>query len=274
MTRRRQRQDWSRTLGAALIVFLFLFPVYWLFSTAFKSAEEIYASPPVWIPSELSFDGFRAIIRDGDIRAVWNSFVISSCSTLAAILFGAMSAYAITRHRTGGVNLSVWIISQRTLPPILIVFPLFLMFATLGLVDSYIALILVNTAFNLPYAIWMLRGYAEDVPKELEESAMVDGLTRWQVFVKVTLPMMRAGIFATGVFTFIFVWNEFLFALVLTRTEVITFPVQLSHFFGPQQILWAKVGAMSVLGCLPVFFAVAFAQRYLVRGMTMGAVKG
>lgn len=271
---RRQRQDWTRTLGASFIVFMFLFPVYWLFATAFKSAEEIYASPPVWIPSELSLGGFRAIIHDGDILAVWNSLVISSVSTLAAILFGAMAAYAITRHRTGGLNLSVWIISQRTLPPILIVFPLFLIFASIGLVDSYIALILVNTAFNLPYTIWMLRGYTEDVPRELEESALVDGLSRWMVFYKVTLPMMRAGIFATGVFTFIFVWNEFLFSLVLTRTEVITFPVQLSHFFSPQQILWTKIGVMSVLGCLPVFVALALAQRYLVRGMTMGAIKG
>lgn len=268
------RLAWGRTIGAAVIVSVFLFPVYWLFSTAFKTAAEIYSAPPVLFPSVFSLDSFRTILKDGDVIAIWNSLVVAGASTVAVMLLGTMAAYAIARQNTGGINLSVWILSQRTLPPILIVFPLFLIFASLGLVDSYLSLILVYTAFNLPYAIWMMRGYVEDVPRELEEAALVDGLSRWRVFLQVTLPMSRAGLLATGVFTFIFAWNEFLFALVLTRSEVITFPVQVSHYFGPQQILWAKVGAMSVLGCLPVFLTLAFAQRYLVRGMTMGAVKG
>ncbi len=120
----------------------------------------------------------------------------------------------------------------------------------------------------------MMRGYIEDIPLELEESALVDGCTRWQVLWKVVFPMARSGLFATAVFTFVFAWNDFLFALVLTRTEVITYTVQVTHYFGGQSNFWAKIAAMSVLGTIPVFIAVATLQRYLVRGISMGAVKG
>jgi multiple sugar transport system permease protein len=159
-------------------------------------------------------------------------------------------------------------------PPIAIVFPVFLMYVKLGLVDTYVGVILLYTAFNLPYVIWMMRGYIQDVPKALEESALVDGCTRWQVLWKVVFPMCRAGLLATAIFTFIFAWNEFLFALVLTRTEVTTYTVQVTHYFGGQSNFWAKISAMSVLGTLPVFIAVAFMQKYLVRGISLGAVKG
>ena len=120
----------------------------------------------------------------------------------------------------------------------------------------------------------MMRGYIEDLPLELEESALVDGCTRWEVLWKVVFPMVRSGLFATAVFTFVFAWNDFLFALVLTRTEVVTYTVQVTHYFGGQSNFWAKIAAMSVLGTIPVFFAVATLQRYLVRGISMGAVKG
>ena len=159
-------------------------------------------------------------------------------------------------------------------PPVAIVFPVFLLYVWLGGVDTYWGLILLYTAFNLPYVIWMMRGYIMDIPIELEESALVDGCSRWQVLMGVVFPMARSGLFATAVFTFVFAWNDFIFALVLTRTEVITYPVQVTHYFGGQSNFWAKIAAMSVLGTVPVFIAVATLQRYLVRGISMGAVKG
>lgn len=168
----------------------------------------------------------------------------------------------------------MWIISQRMIPPIAVVFPIFLIYVYFGLVDGYFGLILLYTAFNLPYVIWMMRGYIVDVPLELEESALVDGLNRWEVIWKVVFPMVRPGLMATSVFTLVFAWNDFLFALVLTRTEVITFPVMLTHYFGGQSNFWAKIAAMSVLGTLPIFVAVSVMQRYLVRGISLGAVKG
>ncbi|MEQ8966787.1 MAG: carbohydrate ABC transporter permease [Azospirillaceae bacterium] len=283
MSRRRPqpwyttRQGWTgaaRLAGAIVVTIVFLFPIYWLFATAFKTPEEVFASPPVWFPQTPTLETFAVLFRDGDVSAVWNSIVIAGVSTVVAMFLGTIAAYSLARFRTGGDHLVIWIISQRMIPPIAVVFPIFLLFAGLGLIDTYLGLILLYTAFNLPYVIWMMRGYVEDVPRELEESALVDGLTRWQVLIKVVFPMARTGLFATAVFTFIFAWNEFIFALVLTRTEVLTFPVQVSHYFGQQQTFWAKIGAMSVLGALPVFVVVAMAQKLLVRGLSMGAVKG
>jgi multiple sugar transport system permease protein len=259
---------------AVALTLFFVFPIYWLFTISLKTPDEIFAFPPVWYPKSIQFANFRVLFKDGDAVTVWNSLVLAGGSTVIAMFLGTMAAYSLARFKTGGENLAVWIISQRMMPPIAIVFPIFLLYVFFGWVDTYHGLILLYTAFSLPYVIWMMRGYLEDIPLELEESALVDGCTRWQVLWRVVFPMARTGLFATAVFTFIFAWNDFLFALVLTRTEVITYTVQVTHYFGGQSNFWAKIAAMSVLGTVPVFFTVATLQRYLVRGISMGAVKG
>jgi multiple sugar transport system permease protein len=264
---------WRYLIAIAVTIF-FLFPVYWLFAVSLKTPQEIFASPPVWIPGDLQFGNFAVLFKDGDAYTVLNSLVVATISTVIAMFFGTIAGYSLARYRTGGEHLAIWFISQRMIPPIAIVFPVFLLFAMLGWVDTYHGLILLYTAFNLPYVIWMMRGYFEDVPIELEESALIDGCTRWQALLRVVLPVARNGIFATAVFTFIFAWNDYIFALVLTRTEVMTFTVQVTGYFGAQSTLWAKISAMSVLGTLPIFLAVATMQRYLVRGISLGAVKG
>ena len=263
-----------RYLAAVVALIVFLFPIYWLFGMSLKTAEEIFAYPPVWWPSAVRFENYLVLFRDGDAKTIGNSLVIATISTVLAMFFGTLCAYSIARFRTGGDNFAMWVLSNRMLPPIVIVFPIFLLYVKLGWVDTYIGLIVLYTAFNLPYVIWMMRGYIQDIPLELEESALVDGCTRWGVFRKVVLPMARSGIFATAVFTFVFAWNEFLFALVLTRSEVTTFPVQVTHYLGAQSNFYSKIAAMSVLGTLPIFVAVAMLQRFLVRGISLGAVKG
>ena len=274
IARRRAIKLALRYAVALLLLVLFLFPIYWLFAISLKTAEEIFASPPVWVPAQIQFDNFRILFKDGDADTVWNSLFIAGTSTVIAMFLGTICAYSLARFKTGGDNLAVWIISQRMIPPIAVVFPLFLLYVWLGWVDTYHGLIVLYVAFNLPYVIWMMRGYIEDIPLELEESALVDGCTRWEVLWKVVFPMARTGLFATAVFTFVFAWNDFIFALVMTRSEVTTYPVQVTHYFGGQSNFWAKTAAMSVLGAAPVFVAVAFLQRYLVRGISMGAVKG
>ena len=263
-----------RYLAAVVALIVFLFPIYWLFAMSLKTAEEIFAFPPVWWPSSIRLENYLVLFRDGDAKTIGNSLVIATVSTVLAMFFGTLCAYSIARFRTGGDNFAMWVLSNRMLPPIVIVFPIFLLYVKLGWVDTYIGLIVLYTAFNLPYVIWMMRGYIQDIPLELEESALVDGCTRWGVFRKVVLPMARSGIFATAVFTFVFAWNEFLFALVLTRSEVTTFPVQVTHYLGGQSNFYSKIAAMSVLGTLPIFVAVAMLQRFLVRGISLGAVKG
>ena len=272
--RRRTLRLMARYAAAIVLTVVFLFPVYWLFMIAFKTPEEIFHSPPVWYPARIQFANFAVLFKDGDAVTVGNSLFIAGCSTLISMFIGTLGAYSLARFKTGGENLAVWIISQRMIPPIAIVFPLFLLYVWLGWVDTYYGMILLYTAFNLPYVIWMMRGYIEDVPIDLEQSALVDGCTRWQVLLRVVFPMVRTGLFATAVFTFVFAWNDFIFALVMTRSAVTTYPVQVTHYFGAQSNFWAKIAAMSMLGTLPVLLAVAALQKYLVRGISLGAVKG
>jgi multiple sugar transport system permease protein len=274
MNARRRLALPLRYAAAIAFTLFFIFPVYWLFIISFKTPAEIFHYPPVWYPKSIQFANYHVLFKDGDAFTVWNSLVLASISTLIAMVLGTMCAYSLVRFRTGGENLAVWIISQRLMPPIAIIFPIFLLYVWLGWVDTYHGLIILYTAFSLPYVIWMMRGYIEEVPLELEESALVDGCTRWEVLWKVVFPMVRTGLFATAVFTFVFAWNDFIFALVLTRTEVTTYTVQVTHYFGGQSNFWAKIAAMSVLGTVPIFVVVATMQRFLVRGISMGAVKG
>ncbi len=265
----------SVRLGCAVLVTMFfIFPIYWLAAISIKSPEEIFSYPPVWIPSGIQLSSFITLFTDGDAWAVWNSLVTAGISTVFAMLFGTLAAYSLVRYKTGGSHLAIWIISQRMIPPICVAFPIFLLFGSWKIVDTHLGLIILYTAFNLPYVIWMMRGYIQEIPLELEQSALVDGLTQWAVLWKVVLPMARAGLFATAVFTFIFAWNDFLFALILTSSEVVTYPVKVTGYFGSQSTFWSKIGAMSMLGVLPMIFVVGTMQRFIVRGISMGAVKG
>ncbi len=274
---RRWEQGWRLGLrfGLALLVAaFFLFPIYWLAAISVKTPEEIFASPPVWIPSTIDLNSYEILFRDGDARSIGNSLIIAGISTLLAMTFGVLAAYSIVRFRTGGKHFETWVISQRMIPPIAIAFPVFLVFVAWGLVDTMVGLIALYTVFNMSYVIWMMRGYLLEIPIDLEHSAMVDGCSRWQTLWLIVLPMVRGGLFATAVFTFVFAWNEYLFALILTGSEVTTFPVQVTGYFGSQSTFWQKIGAMSMLGVLPMMVIVATMQRFLVRGMSMGAVKG
>ena len=264
----------ARFALALLLTAFFLAPVYWIFITALKSPEEIFAVPAVWFPEQLHFDNFTSMFSAGELKPIFNSLLVATFSTLLALAVGTLAAYSLARYRTGGRALAVWIISLRMLPPIALAFPLFLFFAMLGWVDTYHGLILLYAAINLPYVIWVMRGFVEDVPVELEESAAIDGASRWQILWHVVFPLVRMGMLATGVFAFIYAMNEFAFAVVLTRVDVLTFTVKISHYFGNQTTSWAWIAGLAVLGSLPVFIAVLVMQRYLVRGMSMGAIKG
>jgi len=265
--------DFLRILAVLVSVLIAAFPVYWLFMMAFKTADEVFAVPPVYFPSEISLVTFGSFFRN-DIQTVGNSLIVCTFSTAITMVLATMCAYSIVRFRTGGHRFAGWILSHRMLPPVVIVLPLFLTFSYFRILDTYASLILVYVAFNLPFAIWMMRGYIEEIPASIEESALVDGCTRWQVLLYVVVPMARGGLAATTVFTFIFSWNEFMFALVLAGREVVTYPVRLSGYFSNVQAFWNLAGAMSIIATIPIFIAVVFFQRYLVRGLSMGAIKG
>ena len=264
----------TRYVAAAVLAIIFLFPVYWIFSASLKSPDDLFHHPALWYPREPQFRSFVSLFESGAVISIGNSLITAGVSTAISMILGTLCAYSIARFRTGGASLAIWILMHRMILPVTIAFPVFLIYIFLGWRDTYHGLIILYVAFNLPYVIWMMRGYIEDIPVELEESALVDGCSRWQVLIKVVFPMVRAGLFATAVFAFIFAWNEFVLALVLTNTDIVTFPVQMARFFTNGASISSGGAAMSVLGTLPIFFAVATLQRYLVRGVSMGALRG
>ena len=257
-------------LAAAFI----LFPLYWIAVTSIKPAGEYNAQPPVWFPSDPTGAHWRVL---GGLRG-WegfkNSIIVATATMVASVIIGATAAYSIARFRTGGKHLSFWILSQRMMPPVAAVIPMFLLFQKVNLLDTYFALILLYTVFTLPFTVWMMFTYFRQIPPDIEESALVDGCTRFQALWKVAMPLAAPGLVSAAVFSFIFAWTDFLFALVLTSTETVTLPVVVSSFVGVQASLLGELGALAVLSMIPGLTLGLIVQRHLVRGLTFGAVRG
>lgn len=276
-SRRNRKVAWMGIRYLLLSVFLVysLFPIFWIVSTSFKSPDEIQHSPPIYLPKDPQFKHYiRALGPAGDgARALRDSLIVTSGATLLTLLIGSSVAYSIARFETGGSDFSFWILSQRMLPPVVMILPIFLLYRSVKLVDTYMGLILLYTIFNLPFCIWMLRSYIIEVPAEVEECAMIDGAARWQVLRHITLPLVAAGLSATTIFVFLFSWSEFLFALVLTRSSVLTLPVLVSRYFGAQSQEWGAASATSLVATLPIIILGLLVQHHFVRGITMGAIK-
>ena len=225
MMYRRKESLGARIITYAIIVvalIFFLFPVYWMVATSFKTMGEIFTSPPVFIPTHIDFSNYiGAMIPPPDghdgFKSLTDSLIIALLTTVVALILGAPAAYSLARWKTGGEDLSFWVLSTRMFPPVASVLPFFLIFQRLKLLDTYAVLIIANTIFVLSFVIWLLKGYFEDLPPELEEAAMIDGCSAFRAFVLIAMPLIAPGIVATTLFSFIFTWNEFLFALLLTR---------------------------------------------------------
>ena len=274
-------------LYAALAVSLF--PVFWMVSTSFKPQQEWISSPPVWISSSPTLDNYLTVLDPGSlaaqgrtvgavsesaVRAVRGSVVVAVASTAIAVVFGTLAALAISRYRVGGNFTPFFILSARMFPPIAAAIPMVVMFSTLGLVDTYWGLILAYAGFTVPLATWMIKSFLDDVPREFEEAAIIDGLSTMRAHFTVTLPLVKGGIAAMTLFIFILNWSEFLFALVLSYTDVITIPVQLSKYHtATAGTLYGPQAAMGTLAVLPLVVVGILIQGYLVRGLTFGAVK-
>jgi len=275
-----------------LILILTLFPIFWLVVTSIKSGGEITTRVPIFIPTRPTLANYKGVFfpeagslyqKAGVAREMlsvsgWigmkNSIIVTIFSTSLAIGIGLLAAYAFSRLKfRGRDNLAFWLLSTRMFPPATVILPMFLMMNKLRLVDTQIALILAYLVFNLPFSVWMLRGFFIEIPRELDECAMVDGCSHFGALVKILLPLLVPGIIVTAIFCFIFSWNEFLFALILTRVKAQTFPVQVSAFLGVKGIQWGPMAAFGVAGSIPPLVLAITAQRYLVRGLTYGAVK-
>lgn len=257
-----------------LVVLFFLLPLVWLVSTAFKTRAEAFAMPPVWI-FRPTLDNFQAAIgQSGFLDQYRNSVVVAAATTAITLLIGAPAAYGLTRFQFRGKRpLAMFILTTRFLPFIGMLFPLYIIYNRLGLLDTYQGLILLHVTFALVTVIWMMRGYFLQVPVELEEAALTDGATRLGALFRVVVPIAAPGMAAVSVFTFIISWNEFLFALMFTRNQVKTAPVALVGFMSFEGINWGPLAAAGLMVLAPVFLFSLFVLRYLVAGLSMGAVK-
>jgi sorbitol/mannitol transport system permease protein len=260
-------------LTYALAILLF-FPILWMVMTSFKTEADAFAFPPQVI-FQPTLDNWRTALFDTPfVKHLTNTLLISGFSTVAALLLGIPAAYALAYYPTRRSDFTLsWLISTRMLPPVGIIVPLFVIFRDLGLRDTHAGLIIIYTAMNLPLVIWMMRSFFLDVPYEILEAGRIDGVNAWQEFRLIVIPLITPGLFATALLCMIFAWNEFFFAFNLTVTQAAPLSVYISSFKTAEGLFWAKMSAGATVAVLPVVFAGWIAQRRLVQGLTMGAVK-
>ena len=271
----RKRLGWVFDISAALLSLLFvLFPIFWLTLTAFKPEQYVYSNAFVFPPT---LDNFRGILAGDpfDFKPFFvNSLVISSTTVLIALPLAATAAFVLSRYVfKGSTALLIWFLSTQFLPPVVVVIPFFTLFRQLGLVDTRLALIIIDLSIVLPYAVWMLKGFVDSLPEEIEEAGMVDGCSEFQVLRYITAPLMMPGLITTAVFAFIMSWNEFLYALVLTRKEATTMTVGLLSTDTQRGVVWEWMSAAGLLVIVPIFVLSLMIRKHFVQGLTMGAVK-
>jgi len=271
----------------AMALAVVLFPVFWILMTAIKPPTDWNASPAIWVPSEPTLINFKTLfdpnalmeygvggVSQSATRAVFGSILASVTATALSVLIGLFAAIGISRYGTESKSTPLIILSGRMFPPAAIAVPFVIIFSNIGLTDSYVGLIAIYVAATLPFSTWMLKSFVDDLPREIEEAAMIDGKSRMRAHLTVTIPLIRGGLFATTMFIFILNWSEFMFALVLSYTNVNTIPVQLAKYVtATAGTLYGVQAALAVLAMVPLVVVGYLIQGHLARGMTFGAIK-
>ncbi|WP_375596777.1 carbohydrate ABC transporter permease [Algihabitans albus] len=284
------RRRW-RMLAAWGVVALFVFPLYYWITTAFKNARDIFDRPPnVWVfePTLKNFEEVFGIslgfLRQQEVLPgggnfymaprLWDSIVVAIGSTTLSVMIATLAAYALSRLDFKNRHLFVgWVLSTRMMPPVAVAIPLFFIYKDVGLLDSYTGIILIHAVMNLPLAVLLMKSFFDDIPREIDESAIIDGASRWLIFRRVILPMAKGGIAATAVLCFIFSWTEFVFVLTLTQTGLKTVPVVSSSFVTSTGTAWGNMAALGAAAMIPAFIFILLVQKQLVRGLTLGSLK-
>lgn len=273
----RQREIIITILAYVIIIIatgLAIVPIIAGFVTAFKPGPIQIASPPVWIFEPTLANFHRVLFEKNNIHNLINSVIITVSAVGASLLVGIPAAYSLARLPMQGSRFVLsWIISLRMIPPVVVAVPFFVLFQTLDLYDTHLAVALAYLTFCIPLTVWILRGYFADIPRGLEESAMVDGCTRLQALRRVVLPVVMPGIIATALLVLMFAWNEYLLALILTGRNAQTLPVAAARYITRTRVAWGELFAANTLIAVPVI-ALAFAlQRHLVRGLSFGMIE-
>ena len=291
------RTRWKRVrgwLGTAvfygfvlLFVFAMIAPFLWMFISSISPQYELVAKPPHWIPNDPTWHRYRALLFGPEagqmmpmaasnfLNAMRNSLIISLSTTAICLVAGTFAAYPFARlYIPGETNFLLGILAAQMLPVIVIIIPLSLVMQRLGLIDTYGGLILLYTGFLLPTVIWIMYGYLQTIPRELEDAAMIDGCTRFEAIIRVILPLAGPGLVAVGTFTFLSSWNEFFMALIFTASQTKTITVTVTEFSTQFGIDFGLMATGGVLGSIPPLLLALLLQRYLVQGLTAGALKG
>jgi len=263
-------------MGLAIFTFLALGPVIWAVVTSLLPLTALTSRPPDLDPLNMTLENYRLVLDSsrGLFSGLINSFIIATFTSTVGLIIGSMAAYALARLKMPGSSLLLMmILATQMFPGIVIAIPLFLVMSRMQLVDTHFALIVVYLSFTLPIVIWILKGFFESVPMELERAAAVDGATPLQTFQHIVLPISLPPLFATGVFVFIEAWNEFFFAIILTRIHVKTAPIAIAEFSGQYQTLYGQMLASAVLASIPVVLLAILFRRFVLEGFVEGAIK-
>lgn len=266
-----------------VIMMMICVPGLWVILSAFRSNGEILTTPTIWIPERLTLENFRSIFGYGSNQIgipvgsyFMNSVVISVTSTAIACMIGMAGGYAFARYRFPGKGAAfLWLMLSRTIPGIALSLPIFILWSWIGLIDTNLGVIIVYTAINVPFTIWLTEGFFRQVPRDLSEAAQIDGCTAWQAFWKVEFPLAKSGIASAAIFAFLTSWNEYALASQLTRsTDSKTLPVGLMDFTAQFTVDWAGMCAMAVIIIVPALILTFIVQKHLIAGLTFGGVKG
>jgi multiple sugar transport system permease protein len=259
---------------AIIYTLAILFPVFWMMTLMIKPGTVMFIRPTVWL-FEPTLDHFTFLLDEGFLWHLWSSLIVASASTVLVVIIGTPAAYAFARFRIWrSDDLFIFILATRMAPPVCLIIPFYLIYAKIGLIDTYLGLVLAYLTFNLSFYVWVMRSFCRDLPVELEEAALVSGYPRWQVLLKIVFPLVRPGMVSAAVLCFIFAWNEFLYAFMLGGDKIKTLPVGIPTLITTQGVRWGEMSVVGIVGLLPVLVAVFFLQKHIVRGLTMGAVKG
>ena len=259
-----------------LVVYLFisLFPVLWMGITSFKTHEEIYTIPPTWVPQTPTLRNYVESLRDRPFGTyVYNSLYVAMAVVGLSVVCSVLGGYGLARFSFKGSRAVFGaILSSRLIPPIALVVPFNLIMIKFGLIDRLESLIVCYTFFIMPFLVWIMKGFFESIPQDLYDAARVDGASKMKTFFFILLPITRPGIFAGAILSFLFSWNEFLFALTLTRKNAMTVPIGIVRYFD-EYIDWGLIAGSTVIAIIPAIIFIVFFQRYIVSGITAGAVK-
>ncbi|EJF40479.1 ABC transporter, permease protein [Clostridium sp. MSTE9] len=263
-------------LPLGVILLFLLFPFYWTFVTSIKPKSELYGSVVTYWPQNVVFDSYHKLFVDFNfIKPMGNSLLVAGVTTLVSLLVSMLAAYAFSRFRFPGRKIfMIMFLTNNMFPTVLLLIPLYSIMRSMGILYTPIALILSYTTFTIPFSVWLLNGYLNDLPKSLEEAAMVDGASRSQAFMRIIFPVLIPCLVATGAYIFMTSWNEYTFAVLFTNETSRTIPVALKNLIGQLGVQWDLLTAGGIITIIPVCIMFFFAQKRLVAGLTAGAVKG